>query len=199
MGYTHGYRWTDHDIKQAVITVVDSCGLDRMPSRKECVDFYNSESLANAVSRRYGGWYKLANDLGLPIKKSETYLGKIHEGVATNMLTDRGFSVVRMPQNFPYDLLVDDAVKVDVKASRLYRGKLGNFYTYNLEKKYATCDLYILFALDDESNIVDTYIVPSKFVINNTQISIGEFNSKYHKFKDRWDYIADMSRYINSL
>lgn len=199
MGYTHGRRWTDQDIKQAVQTVIDSCGLDRMPSRKECVDFYSSSSLANAVSRRYGGWYGLAKELGLPVKKSDTYLGKIHEGVASDMLTARGFAVERMPQNFPYDLLVDDAVKIDVKASRLYRGKLGSFYTYNLEKRYATCDVYILFALDDESNVVDTYIVPSKFVIRNKQISIGEHNSKYHKFKDRWDYITDISRYIESL
>lgn len=199
MGYSHGRKWTDRDIKQAVQTVIDSCGLGRMPSRSEIVTYYGDSSLACAISNRKGGWYGLANEMGLPVKKSETYLGKKHESVAENMLMQMGFDVDRMPQNFPYDLLVDHCVKVDVKASHLYRGKLGNFYTFNLEKKYATCDVYILFALDDESNVVGTYIVPSKYVIQNTQISIGEINSKYHKFKDRWDYMKNMSEYLTSL
>lgn len=65
------------------------------------------------------------------------------------MLISRRFSVRRMAQNFPYDLLVDDCVKIDVKASNLYRGPNGDFYTFNLEKPYATCGIYILFALPE--------------------------------------------------
>jgi hypothetical protein len=115
------------------------------------------------------------------------------------MLISRGFEVDRMPQNFPYDILVDDSVKIDVKASHLYHGKQGNFFTFNLEKKYATCDIYVLLTLDDNNNIINTFIVPSKFVIKNTQISIGEYASKYHKYRDRWDYISNLSEYFASI
>lgn len=199
MGYTHGRRWTDKDIKQAVINVVIACDLDRMPSQKECKNYYGDYSLSNAVSRRGGGWYGLAKELGLSIKKSETYVGKIQEANVCELLLERGFDVERMPQNFPYDILVDNCVKVDVKASHLYRGKQGNFFTFNLEKKFATCDIYILLTLDEKDNIINTFIVPSKFVINNTQISIGEYASKYYRFKDRWDYISRLSEYLDLL
>lgn len=52
---------------------------------------------------------------------------------------------------------------------------------------------------DESNNIIDYYIVPSRFVIKNTQISMGEHSSKYHKFKGRWDYIVSYSAYLNSL
>ena len=199
MGYTHGHRWTDEKIKQAVNKVVIAYELDRMPSQTECIGYYGNYSLANAVARRPGGWYGLAKELGLPIKKSETYFGKTQEGIVCEMLISKGFEVERMPQNFPYDILVDNSVKIDVKASHLYHGKQGNFFTFNLEKKYATCDIYVLLTLDKNDNIINTFIVPSKFVIKNTQISIGEYASKYHQYRDRWDYISNLSEYFASI
>jgi hypothetical protein len=199
MGYTHGRRWTDNDIKIAVLNVIESERLDRMPSRKECANFYGNGALVSAVSKRPGGWYGLAKELGYSIKKSDTYLGKTQEGLVCNTLLSMGFDVERMSQNFPYDILVDNCVKVDVKASRLYHGKNGNFFTFNLEKKYATCDIYILATLNDEGDIIDSFIVPSKFVINNSQISIGEKSSKYMVFRNRWDYITKFSTFFRSV
>lgn len=199
MGYTHGHKWTDEKIKQAVNKVVLAYELDRMPSKTECERYYGNYCLTNAVTKRCGGWYGLAKELGLPIKKSETYLGKTQEGIVCEMLISRGFEVERMPQNFPYDILVDNSVKIDVKASHRYHGKQGNFFTFNLEKKYATCDIYVLLTLDENNNIINTFIVPSKFVIKNTQISIGEYASKYHKYRDRWDYISNLSEYFASI
>lgn len=199
MGYAHGIQWTDEKIKQSVREVIAAYELDRMPSRKECQQYFGNNCLTSTVSRREGGWYALAKEMGLPIKKSETYLGKKQEEIVCDVLTSKGFDVDKMPQNFPYDILADNAVKIDVKASHLYKNKQGNFYAFNLEKKYATCDIYILLTLDESNNIIDYYIVPSRFVIKNTQISMGEHSSKYHKFKDRWDYIVSYSAYVNSL
>ena len=199
MGYTHGRRWTDEKIRQAVLRVVGAYKLDRMPSRNECINYYGDYSLSNAISKRRGGWYGLAKELGLPIKKSETYFGKTQEGIVCEMLVARGFEVEKMPQNFPYDILVDNSVKIDVKASHLYNGKQGNFFTFNLEKKFATCDVYVLLALDENDSIINAFIVPSKFVIKNTQISMGEYTSKYHKYRDRWDYISNLSEYFASI
>lgn len=120
----------------------------------------------------------MSGELGLPIKDSKTYFGKSQESVAAEMLISRGHSVRHMSQNFPYDLLVDDAVKIDVKASHLYKGTAGDFYTFNIEKQFATCDIYLLFTLSDDNSEREVYIVPSVFVIAQTQLSIGKDTSK---------------------
>ena len=110
-----------------------------------------------------------------------------------------GYEVRRMPQNFPYDLLVNDSVKVDVKASRLYHGAGGNFYSFNLEKPFCTCDIYVLRMIDVDGSEVDTLVVPSKSVSTNTQISVGETTSKYRKYSQKWEYIADYCAFMDSV
>lgn len=198
MGYAHGTRWTDELIKEKILEVKNALELDRMPSRSECENYYHSTSLTNAISKRCG-WYKLAEELGLPIKESETLFGKRHEIIAAEMLQAEGFEVRRMHQNFPYDLLVDDCVKVDVKASKLYTGKNGSFYAFNLEKDFATCDFFVLFAVGTDGEIERTMIIPSSFVIANNQISVGVNKSKYHRFTERWDFIADAVEFWNNM
>jgi hypothetical protein len=196
MGYTHGIKWSDDLIRNGVMEVIEGLKLNRMPTRKECIEFTNSCTLSVAISRRDGGWYGLANELGLPIKESETTTGKKYEKLIKNILEDKGFIVSQMSQNFPYDLLVNDCLKIDVKSSHLYKGKEGNFYTFRTGKKYATCDVYVLVALDDIDEIIRMYILPSSTVMNNKQISIGEHNSKYDGYLDRWDIISDYIEFL---
>ena len=168
MGYSHGKCWTQESISKAVHDVMKVLEIDRMPSNQECHKVLGDSSLSNAIAKR-GGFYALAKELNLPIKKSETLLGKRMEALAYEMLKSRGFNPVQMSVRFPYDILVD-GIKIDVKASHLYRGKVGNFYTFNLEKKYATCDIYILITLTEENEVLDVFIVPSKFVAQNSHI-----------------------------
>jgi hypothetical protein len=189
MGYTHGTEWTESLIKEKIKEVVDQLGLDRMPTRSECNRYFHGTGLANAISRRCGGWYALAKELGLEIKKSETTFGKTYEIRAAEMLASNGFQVRRMPQNFPYDLLIGDCVKVDVKAAKLYHGSNGDFYSFNLDKPFATCDFYLLMTVSQDGSVSRTMVVPSSKVISNNQISIGENKSKYHKFSERFDLI----------
>lgn len=198
MGYTHGTRWDEESIRSGILEVVESLELDRMPSRKEVEQYYHDTSLTNAVSKRMG-WYRLAQMMGLPIKDSETYFGKRHEESAKEMLIAKGFEVRRMPQNFPYDLFVNDRIKVDVKASRLYQGPNGNFYTFNLEKPFATCDLYLLFLVNDDNTIKDVLVVPSKDVPTNSQISVGEHSSKYYSYSQRWDYFELYDQFLATV
>lgn len=198
MGYAHGTQWTDELIKEKVLEVVDALKLDRMPTRSECESYFHGCALTSAISRKKG-WYTLANELGLEIKDSETTFGKNYEALAAELLQSLGFEVRRMAQNFPYDLLIDDCVKIDVKASRLYRGKLGNYYSFNLEKSFATCDFFLLFVVNDDGNIIRKMVVPSNFVIFNNQISVGEYRSKYYKFTDRFDLILEMSNFWTAL
>lgn len=198
MGYTHGIKWTTDLIKERIMEVVREMELGRMPSRSECDEYYHDTSLTNAISKRIG-WYNLANELGLPIKDSETYFGKKYEQIALEQFIARGYEARRMPQNFPYDLLVEDCLKVDVKASRLYKSNQGKFYSFNLEKPFSTCDLYVLYLVSDDKSIKTTLILPSKFVATNTQVSVGEKTSKYYKYADRWDYVDDYIDFLLSV
>lgn len=187
-------NWTNEKIKEQIMKMVNDLGMDRMPSSKEVEGYFGNCKLTNAISHRKA-WYKFAEELNLPIKESETAFGKSYESQIMEKLICMGHEVEKMPQNFPYDLLVDGALKIDVKASSLYRGKNGNFYSYNLEKPYATCDIYILMLIKNYE-VKDILVVPSKFVMTNTQISVGEFKSKYYKYSQKWDY---MDEYLNFL
>jgi len=198
MGYTNGTQWTDEKIKEATMEIVKNGNLDRMPSRSEIEDYYKNTALSNAISKRWG-FYGLAEILGLKIKQSETYFGKKHEEIAMGKMIGMGFEVDRMSVKFPYDLFINKSIKVDVKVSRLYKGPNGNFYTFNIEKPFATCDIFILLCLDDGNEISREYIIPSIFVPENTQISIGEIESKYSRFLNRWDYFDIYDNFSKQL
>lgn len=198
MGHEHGVKWTQESIEKALLEVVKETGLNRMPSRAEVQQYFGNHCLANAISKKIG-WYHLAEKLNLPIKQSETYFGKNQEQLVQEEIIAMGHEVRRMPQNFPYDLLVDDCVKIDVKASRLYRGSNGNFYTFNLEKPFCTCDIYVLRIMSDINEVISTLIVPSKDVPTHSQISVGEFRSKYHKYQGKWDYLDRYIRFFESV
>lgn len=197
MGYTHGKKWDYEKIKTGILEVVTAMKLNRMPTSSEVANYYGNYSLASKVSKLDGGWYGLAKDLGLSIKESETTFGKEYEYKIQDKIVSMGFEVQKMSQNFPYDLLVNNAIKVDVKASRLYKGKEGNFYSFNLEKPYTTCDIYVLVAKGESSENI--FVIPSKFVFNTTQISIGEFNSKYYKYKDAWSYLVQYKSFLDKV
>lgn len=198
MGYAHGTRWTDELVREKVMEVVEGLQLDRMPSRKECVEYFGNGGLAGVITKRYG-WVALANAIGLEIKESETGFGKLFESKASEFLKACGFEVRKMAQNFPYDLLLNDCLKVDVKASKLYRGELGNYYTFNLEKAYATCDFYLLLTVNDDNTINRKMIVPSNHVISNNQISVGEHKSKYHQYTDRIDLLETAADFWSGI
>lgn len=199
MGYTHGKQWTDIEIKERLMEVVHELGIDRMPSRQECEQYFNNTSLTNAITRRYG-WYNLAKDMGLPLKDSETLFGKKYEEIAKEQLIALGYEVRRMPQNHPYDLLVEDSVKIDVKASRLYKGRDGNFFSFHIEKPFCTCDIYVLYLINSEGNANDaTLIIPSAYIPTNTQISVGEKKSKYYRFLNKWNYISEYCEFLDGI
>jgi hypothetical protein len=199
MGYTHGTKWTDDCIRDGIMEIVKFNHIERMPTRREVEEYFGNCALSNAISRRKGGWYGLAQELGLPVKENETYFGKTNEQAVMEELVSMGYEVRKMPQNFPYDLLVNECVKIDVKASRLYKGSAGDFYSFNLEKPYCTCDIYVLRLMLDTDQVLSSLIVPSAVVSTHTQISVGQTKSKYHKYKGRWDYIERYAQFMYSV
>ncbi len=198
MGYAHGIKWTREKVKEYILEVVKFYNLNRMPSRNELNEYYKDCRLTSRISKEKGGYYLLAKELKLPMKKSDTNTGKTYEYKIKELLEKMNYKVDKMAQNYPYDLLINDSVKIDVKVSRLYRHKDGfGFYSYNLEKKHPRCDIYILVTVNE--NKQEIYVVPSVFVANNTQISIGEYESKYSQYKDKYIYIDNFIDFFKSL
>ena len=58
-------------------------------------------------------WESLSGKKFSSVKESETYFGKKHEQLVTEKLQSMGYKVIRMSQNFPYDLLVNNSIKID--------------------------------------------------------------------------------------
>ena len=199
MGYAHGTNWTDELIKNHVLEIIDNEKLDRMPSKSECESYYGNYALSNAISRRSGGWYKLAKELGYEVKRSDTYVGKQYEELAIKQLNNLGYKVIRMSCKYPYDMLINDYVKIDVKMSRLHKGQNGNFFTCNIDKPYSTCDIYLIYLVGDNNDLINILVIPSTNVFTNTQISIGEHNSKYYIYAYRWDYIDCYSKFYKTI
>lgn len=194
MGCSHGSKWTDEKVEKVILDCMSHHNITRMPSRSELVEFTKSNAVPCRISKTIG-YYGWAERLGLKMKKSDTQTGKIGEEQAVQLLRSKGFDVERMTTRHPYDLLVNGCVKVDVKTSHLYRGAAGNFYTFNLEKRFPTCDAYFLIAKGEQDRI---YIVPAQNA-HQTQISIGETTSIYHSFENRYDIIESLSEAFKAV
>jgi hypothetical protein len=184
-------HWTQDKILLYVKACMSATGLTRMPSRSELSEYYGNDKLTNAIRRFPGGYYKIAEILNVEMKESETQFGKYGEDLATKLLEEHGFAVERMSTRYAYDLYVNGSVKVDVKTARLSKTSgTAFYYSFNLEKRFPTCDIYFLIARNEDGESI--YIVPAS--INQTQIGIGEKKTKYIKYQDRYDIIADMSK-----
>lgn len=196
MGYTHGIKWSNELIEKKIKEVMKALCIDHMPSVKEMELVIGDFSLSNKIAKT-GGSYKWARKLGLNIKESETKLGKKYEGYSVGIISQKGYKTKRMSVKHPYDLLVEDNIKVDVKVSKPYSNENGTYHTFNLEKRSPTCDIYMCFLLDDDESIDRLIIIPSKYV-KLTQLSIGK-NSKYNVYCDRWDYIEKYKTFYKEL
>lgn len=183
-------HWTQDKILLYVKACMSATGLTRMPSRSELSEYYGNDKLTNAIRRFPGGYYKIAEILNVEMKESETQFGKYGEDLATKLLEEHGFAVERMSTRYAYDLYVNGSVKVDVKTARPSRANKSFCYSFNLEKRFPTCDVYFLIAKSEEKESI--YIVPAS--INQTQIGLGTGTTVYSKYQDRYDIIADMSK-----
>lgn len=197
MGYTIGTRWTNDLIKEKINDVKLALGIERMPTSVEIIKVMNDSSLTNAI-RRHGGYKYWADKLNLCQSECETRTGLRGELKAKEILESLGYKVDKMPVKHPYDLLVNDNIKIDCKVSKLFESKQSKYYTFNLEKKNPTCDIYIMFCIDDSFNIDKVIIIPSKFA-HLTQLSVGFNSSKYDDFVNRWDYIEKYDKFYKDI
>lgn len=196
MGYTHGTRWSEEKIKQGIYEVMNVLGIDRMPSNKEVESVTGNSALSNKISKT-GGFYKWAGKLKLDIKNTETSFGYEYEKKVKSKLEKLGFKVEKMTVKHPYDLLVNDYIKIDVKVAKPYNNGRDTFHTFNLEKRNPTCDLYVAITLTENNHIERVFVIPSKY-LKITQLSVGKV-SVYDKFVDRWDYINKYDKFYKTV
>lgn len=197
MAYTHGTVWTDEKVINAIYEVMNALCIERMPSRQEIIKVTKNHKLTNKIAKS-GGFSKWAERLALEIKSSETKFGKTYEHNLKKYLECNGYKAEQMTVKHPYDLLINDYIKVDVKAGRRYYYDDKNYYyTFNLEKRNPTCDIYICLCINDEQRIDKILIIPSKF-LKLTQLSIGK-KSEYDKYNCRWDYLDKFDEFYKKL
>lgn len=197
MGYAYGIKWDNSKIENEIQAVMRKANITCMPTHSLIRSITGSYALTNAI-RRSGGTRYWANKLNLDIKHCESELGYLFENECMNQLSLLGYDCEIAKAGYPYDVMVNKNIKVDVKCSQLYRGKEGNFYTFNLEKKMPTCDVFICYCIN-EDKIQKTYIIPSCVTSGKCQLSIGVKQSKYDQYKDNWGIIKNYDDFYNSL
>jgi len=197
MGYTHGFKWNREEAKKQVLLCIEKLRLNRMPSQSELNSFYENSRLSNYISKN-GGYKKFASELNLKLKISETTKGWNYEDKFEQFLIKNEYEYKKMNTGEHFDFLINDKVKVDVKVgSRWYIDK-SQANSFGINKKYASCDLYVLYVLDNEDEIEKILIIPSYLLKCKTTMSMGK-NSKYNKWENRFDLIEKYDNFLENL
>jgi len=196
MGYVRGIQWDENLIKNKIYEVMRVLDIDRMPSASETELIMRDHSLSNKIAKT-GGFTKWANKLGLQIKESQTQLGCRFEDKASELIENKGYTVEKMSVKYPFDLLINGTIRIDVKSAKAYLVHGSRVHTVGINKKYATCDLYLIFALDEDENIERTFIIPG-CDLKVTSMNFGK-DSIYNIYLDRWDLIKKYDNFYNNL
>ena len=189
MEHINGSCWTEDEIIDNIRKIVEEYNMDTFPTHKEMNLYYSNNCLFGVVCKHGGSEY-FANKMGLKIKDCESKFGKKYESLCKqDIKTKLMFDCEEMKPRYPYDLLINHCVKIDVKVANLFDNYGGTkYWTCNIEKKNQTCDIYVVYCLDVNKEIFKTLIIPSVVVSGKTQLAIGH-NSVYNKYENRWDLI----------
>ena len=192
----HKFReiWDYENIKCELENVIDTLNISRMPTTSEINLATGDYSLVNAI-KRHGGFQWWSIQLGIKQSECETRTGYEGEIKVKELLESKGYEVKKMPVKYPYDLLVNDNIKIDVKTAHKHKSNTGwASYSFGLEKENPTCDIYYIWCIEDNKML----IIPSKF-LHQKQLCITDKKSKYDKFIDRFDYIDKYDKFYKKI
>jgi hypothetical protein len=191
-------KWKYDNIKQRIYEIMNELNINRMPSQSEILLIEKNNSLCVAIHRSLS-FYGWAKELGLDIKDSETLMGISFQEICSQELIRLGYIVENTTIKATYDLLINNNIKIDVKSGCAYYDSHGSrIHAFGINKKFPTCDLYIIYALDENGiKIERTFIIPSKNLKLIT-MCIGK-DSKYNKYIDQWDYIQQYDQFYKQL
>jgi hypothetical protein len=190
-----GIKWNDERIKAELLKCIKVLQIDRMPTASELKDIgRNDLHCAISRSKKYSGW---AKELGLSLKQSETTKGQKYEKYVRDVIKTFGYDVKQMTTKHPFDLLINDTVKVDVKVGGVHNHFGARCHTFRPSKKYATCDIYVCIGLDEKGKVEKRFVIPSKYA---KLVTINICNdSKYNVFLERWDYIERFVKFYQAI
>jgi hypothetical protein len=196
MAYTHGIQWTDKLLEERILQVKSELNIDHMPTRSEIFSLRFNDPLHNGIVR-HGGYDYWANKLRLDVKDSESKVGWEYEKIAADMLIEGGYTVKQMSRKHPFDLLVNENVRVDVKVGKPWLLRGSRVHTFGINKKNPVCDVYMIFALNEDSTIERLFIIPS-MELKIISMCIGKY-SKYNKYVNSWEYINKYDAFYKTL
>lgn len=182
-------RWTDERLADCLLGICQRLGY--FPSARE-LRAMGRNDLVSAVTR-LGGLLAWAQRLGVPRRDSESDRGWAGESAITERLRQRGYAVTdRDGVKCPYDLLVDDLVRIEVKTARraVYGGNAGWYFRIG---RHVQADLVAL----HQSDTGQTYFVPWHLVPRSNVTITGTPTSKYSCFREAWpilDRMIDLRR-----
>jgi hypothetical protein len=188
-------KWNDELIEQGILEVVKQLNLDRMPTGDE-LKTVGMNALHCKISRtlKYSGW---AERLGLELKSgSTTRKGTAFEIYVTKWLESYGFKVEQTSHKHPYDLYVDDSVKIDIKVSSPYTSKNGTKHIFAGMKGSPTCDIFILVALDENDGPKYNYVVPSHRLSQHT---VNVWEGELKPYVNTWEIVQAYSNFYKKM
>lgn len=198
MGHSHGIKWSERDIGEEIKAVMKIAKIDTFPTHSLMNEITGSAALSCAVSKNGGTTY-WAQKLNVEIKPCESKMGYEFECKCMDFLeSEFGYDCELTKARYPYDVIANRNIKIDVKSSHLYNCKSGSFYTFNLEKKNPTCDIFVCYCIDNEG-LIRTYVIPSCVLSGITQLSIGSISSKYDKYKDNWQLVHKYDEFYKRM
>lgn len=199
MGYTHGNRWTDEKLQDCIFEIVSALKLDHFPTHSELNSYFGTNAVSLALSR-HGGTRKWAEKLEMKIFECESEFGNQYELIAiSDIENETGLKSIQTKPRYPYDLLTNRNIKVDVKVSKQIFTNCNSWQnTFNLEKKEPTCDIFVLYCLDKDGCLLKRIIIPSCVLSGQTQIGVGN-DSKWDKYVDNWSLFVKYQRFYDEF
>lgn len=192
----YGHKWTEDKLRDELLKCIDLLMLDRMPTAEELKSIgRNDVHVKVSRTKKYSGW---AKELGLQLKSCETRVGQEWEGQLASFIALIGpHRVERMSTKYPYDLLIDGCVKVDVKTAKPHYKFGYRVQTFGINKTEPTCDIYILVALDENGKMEKMYVIPSHLMKMKTFHLRSE--STWDAYIGRWDFIRKYSDFYHRV
>ena len=194
--------WNTDNIEKALRYMVEQTGQKTLPTHAETKKFYGNYKLSNAM-RRNGGPRYWGERMNLEFKDCESIKGEQFEDYFVAEMLEKGFDAERVNYDeprFPFDVLINGCVKVDVKVARVFGSEKQGYYSFNLEHKKHSCDFFVCYCLDSSGeNIVKTYIIPASIMDGKSQLGVGLSQSKYDAYIGRYDLIGQTCEFYDSL
>lgn len=176
--------WSENMVAEQLMEISKGTGF--IPSNSELNELGRSD-LANQITRR-GGFISWAERLGLKRRGSASDTGWGGEKELAAILTQMEFEV--QPTKLvkaPYDLRVNDSLRLDVKTARFAEYGVCRGWFYRIGKN-PQADILALFQIDTK----DCYFIPWQNC-PTTNVTISRDGGKYIRYKNCYGILKNLA------